>query len=136
MKRIEGEATETKITTIIGGFGDMAFVTLGVLFSSQKDGNPVRLNDTRNKKLTSAEEICKRNMHLVEEYYTSKQDDISGTNNQSGIFDCDLADCDEILHDDLQQVPHETFGYDVKERNRLKYRFRKYTAKRSNYNGN
>lgn len=106
----------------------MAFVTLGV--PSQKDGNPVRLNDARNNKLTSAEEICKRNMHLVEEYYTSKQDDTSG------IFDCDLADCDEIVHDDLLQVPHETFGYDVKERNPLNYPFRKYAAKRSNYNGN
>ncbi|SRR6266487_2003745 len=110
VKSIEGEATETNSITTIEGFGDMAFVTLGVLFSSQKEGYLVRLNDARNNKLTSAEEICKRNIHLVEEYYTSEQDDISGTNNQSGIFDYDLGDCDELVHDDLQQVPQETFG--------------------------
>jgi hypothetical protein len=104
--------------------------------SSQKEGNLVRLNDARNNKLTSAEEIYKRNMHLVEEYDTNKQDDISGTNNQSGIFGYDLADCDELAHDDLRQVPQETFGYDIEQRNRLKYPFRKYAETRSNCNGN
>jgi hypothetical protein len=54
VKRIEGEATETKNTTTIEGFGETAFITLGVLFSSQKEGNLVRLNDARNNKLTSA----------------------------------------------------------------------------------
>lgn len=66
VKRIEGEARENKNTTTIEGFGEMAFITLDVLFSSQKEGNLVRLNDARNNELTSADEICKKNMRLVE----------------------------------------------------------------------
>jgi hypothetical protein len=135
MKRIGGEPKEIKSVTSIEGFGDMAFATLAVLVASQKQGKLLRVNDAKNNKLTNAEEICKRNMHVIEQYYMGKQDG-GGTNNQNGIVDYDLAYCDELAHDDLQQIPQEIFGYDVKGRNRSKYPFRKYTTRRSKYNGN
>ena len=112
-KRI-GEATETKNSlTTIEGFGQMPFMTLGVLFSAEKERNPVRLNDARNNKLTNAKEICKRNMHLMEEYCSSKPGYTSETTSLSGVSD-------HFDDDDLQQVPHETFAYDLKKRKELK----------------
>jgi hypothetical protein len=114
-KRIR-EATETKNTTTIEGFGEMPFMTLDVLFSAEKEGNSVRLNDARNNKLTNAEEICKRNMHLMEEYCRSKPGYTSEKTSLSGVSD----HFDEDVYDDLQQIPHETFAYDLKERKELK----------------
>jgi hypothetical protein len=40
--------------------------------------------------------------------------DADATNSHNGTFD--HADCDELLHDHLQQVHHEIFAYDLKER--------------------
>lgn len=105
------EKEEDKHVSTIEGFGDMPFATLCIIFSSRKEGSLVRLNDARNNKLTSAEEICKINPNLVKEYHVSKQNDISGTNNQEDIFCYDSTDNEE-LYDDVQQVPEEIFGYD------------------------
>jgi hypothetical protein len=123
VERNGGEAAKTKNTTIIEGFGKMPFVTLDVIFSAEREGHNVRLNDARNNEVTSAEDICKINTdvfakHLAKEYYTSEPDDVDATNCQNSIFD--HADCDELVHDDLSQVPQETFAYDLKERKQLK----------------
>jgi hypothetical protein len=138
VKRNGGEeAAKTKNTTIIEGFGKMPYVTLDVIFSAEREGNNVRLNDPRNNKVTSAEDICKINTdvfakHLAKEYYTSEPADADATNCQNSIFD--HADCDELVHDDLSQVPQETFAYDLKERKQYCIEHKYRHGKRSPFN--
>jgi hypothetical protein len=111
-KNEKQQQTETnKTATVVKGFGGMTFYTLGIIFSAEKTGRKILMRDTEGNELTEATEICRRNRHLVEQYYKHDEDNKIGYNH------------DDVCYEDTDYEGGQEYGnledissYDVKNK--------------------